>query len=262
MKKNSKILLVHVAIGISVFYFLVHPFTAVLYWFEYTNTDYSFSLFLKVLKDQFLESFSFNMIQMSASLTALGGFLGLLSGLLWINFNKKKKLIKKQEHIIKRDVQKLIELGENDWVEFKSSMKYDYFKKMPNRDLELVIAKTIAGFMNAKGGKLIVGIDDDGKFLGLENDYKTLKHANKDGYERNVFKIISNFIGQEFCYKNHVAFYQFNEKDVCLIDVESSQIPAYVTDGKNTTFYVRTGNATHPLSVKEAVKYLENRKIS
>jgi Schlafen, AlbA_2 len=260
MKKNSKIILVHIVLGISVFYFLVHPFTAVLYWFEYANADYSFQLFTKILKDQLLDSFSFGMIQMSASLTALGGFLGLLSGLLWINFNKKQKLIKKQEHIIKRDVQKLIELGENDWVEFKSSMKYDYFKNMPNRGLELVIAKTIAGFMNAKGGKLIVGIDDDGKFLGLENDYKTLKHANKDGYERNIFKIISNFIGQEFCYKNHVAFYQFNEKDVCLIDVESSQIPAYVTDGKNTTFYVRTGNATHPLSVKEAVKYLENRK--
>jgi hypothetical protein len=260
MKKYSKIISVHVAIGISVFYFLVHPFTAVLYWFEYTNTDYAFSLFLKVLEDQFLESFSFNMIQMSAFLTALGGFLGLLSGLLWVNFNKKQKLIKKQEHIIKRDVQKLIELGENDWVEFKSSMKYDYFKKMPNRDLELVIAKTIVGFMNAKGGKLIVGINDDGKFLGLENDYKTLKHPNKDGYERNVFKIISNFIGQEFCYKNHVAFYQFNEKDVCLIDIESSQNPAYLTDGKNTTFYARTGNATHPLSVKEAVKYLENRR--
>lgn len=261
MKKNSKIILVHTAIGMSVFYFLVHPFTIVLYWFEYTNSAYSFSLFTEVLKERLLDSFSFNMLQMSTSLTVLGGLLGYISGVFWANFKEKDSLIKKQEHLIKRDVQKLIELGENDFVEFKSSMKYDYFKKIPNRELELVIAKTIAGFMNAKGGKLVIGVDDDGNFLGLENDFKTLKHKNKDGYERNVFRIISTFIGQEFCYKNQVSFYQFNEKNVCLIDVESSKIPAYITDGKSTTFYVRTGNATYPLSVKEAVKYLESRKL-
>lgn len=261
MKENIKIVLIHIIMGISIFYFLVHPFTAVLYWFEYTNAEYTSQLFKEVLKNQLLESFSFNMIQMSIALTTFGGFLGLITGLFWINFNKKKNLIKKQEHIIKRDVKKLIESGENDWVEFKSSIKYDYFKEMPNRDLELVIAKTITGFMNAKGGKLIIGVDDNGNFIGLENDFKTLKHPNKDGYERNIFKIISNYIGQEFCYKNNVTFFKFNENDICLIDIEASKTPAYVTDGKNTTFFVRTGNATHPLSVKEAVKYLENRKM-
>jgi Predicted transcriptional regulator containing an HTH domain and an uncharacterized domain shared with the mammalian protein Schlafen len=73
----------------------------------------------------------------------------------------------------------LIENGENEQIEFKSSIRYDYFRKTTNRELELVIAKTIVGFMNAKGGKLILGVDDDGNILGLEKDFKTLKHKTE-----------------------------------------------------------------------------------
>jgi predicted HTH transcriptional regulator len=114
--------------------------------------------------------------------------------------------------------------------------------------------------MNAKGGKLIIGVDDEGNVLGLEKDYKTLKHKNRDGYERAVFRIISTQLGHEACFSNHISFYSINEKDVCVVDIEPSEKPIYVNDTENTTFYVRTGNATYPLTVKEAVNYLENRK--
>ena len=48
---------------------------------------------------------------------------------------------------------------------------------------------------------------------------------------------------------------------MCVIAVEPSKKPIYVSDTENTTFYVRTGNATYPLTVKEAVDYLETRKL-
>ena len=126
--------------------------------------------------------------------------------------------------------------------------------------MELVIAKTIVGFMNTKGGKLIIGVDDEGNTLGLENDYKTLKHKNKDGYERAIFRIISTQLGHEACFSNHVSFYNLNEKEVCVVDIEPSKEPVYVNNGTNTTFYVRTGNATYPLTVKETVDYLKTKE--
>ncbi len=255
-----KLIVVHVLIGASIFYFLIHPISVVLYWFEYTNTEYSFLKFMKILRERLSESFSFNMQRMSISFGVLGSILGLISGIFWVKLKEKETLIKKQKQLLKNDILNLIELGENNWVEFKSSMKYDYFKKTPNKELEIVIAKTIVGFINGKGGKLIIGVDDEGKILGIENDFKTLKHQNKDGFERNVFRIISTYIGQEFCYKTQVLFYQINEKEICLVHIEPSKKPAYVTDGKKTTFYLRTGNATYPLSVKETVTYLESRK--
>ncbi|MEO2064039.1 ATP-binding protein [Christiangramia sp.] len=259
--RNIKTIAVQVLIWAGIFYFLVHPFTMVLYWFEYSNTVFSFSLFQNVLKTRFLESFTFDMSGMGGLLTLLGGFLGILSGLFWINLKRKNELIGTQQQLLVRDIEELIESGENERVEFKSSIRYDYYRKTTNKELELVIAKTITGFMNAKGGKLIIGVDDDGNILGLENDFKTLKHKNRDGYEREVFRIISTQLGHEACFSNQVLFYGLNEKEVCVINIEPSEKPIYVSDTENTTFYVRTGNATYPLTVKEAVNYLENRKL-
>ena len=253
--QHIKTIIVQVVMWSGIFYFLVHPFTMVLYWFEYSNTPFSFSLFQDVLKSR-----SFDMRGMGVLLTLLGSFLGLISGLFIATIKQKNKLIGTQQRLLVRDIDALIQAGENEMVEFKSSIRYDYYRKTTNKELKLVIAKTITGFMNAKGGKLIIGVDDDGNVLGLENDFKTLKHKNRDGYEREVFRIISTQLGHEACFSNHISFYSLNEKDVCLVDIEPSEKPVYVSDTENTTFYVRTGNATYPLSVKEAVNYLENRK--
>ena len=255
-----KIILIHFLLGAGIFYFLVHPFTMVLYWFEFSETAFSFSLFQEVLKQRFLESFTFDMRGMGGLLTLLGGCLGIVSGLFWINLKKKNELIETQQRLLVRDIEELIQAGENERVEFKSSIRYDYYRKTTNRDIEVIIAKTITGFMNAKGGKLIIGVDDDGNVLGLEKDYKTLKHKNRDGYEREVFRIISTQLSHEACFSNHISFYSINEKDVCVVNIEPSNEPVYVNDEGNTTFYVRTGNATYPLSVKETVDYLKTQK--
>ena len=255
-----KIILIHLLLGTGVFYFIVHPFTMVLYWFEYSNTPLSTSLFIDTLNKNFLKSFSFEMRGMSTLLTLFGSALGLVSGFFWSQLKKKDNLINVQQRLLYRDIVEIIADGENEKVEFKSSIRYDYLRKVTNRDLELVIAKTIVGFMNTKGGKLIIGVDDDGNTLGLENDFKTLKHKNKDGYEREVFRIISKQLGHKACFSNHVSFYNLNEKEVCVVDIEPSKEPVYVNDGTSTTFYVRTGNATYPLTVKETVDYLKTKE--
>lgn len=258
--QKLKISLISILIGAGVFYFLVHPFTMVVYWFEFSHTTFSFSLFQEVLKDRLLESFEFHMAAMSGLLTALGGFLGMAFGLFWLNIKQKKDVISKQKKLLKQDVLKLIEAGENDGVEFKSSIRYDYNQRITNRELELIIAKTIGGFMNAKGGKLLIGVDDEGNVLGLENDFKTLKHKNKDGHEREIFRIVSDSLGREACFNTEISFYEVQGKEVCLVNVTASSLPVYVNDGKSTSFYVRAGNATYPLSVKETVNYLKIQK--
>lgn len=261
MAKYIKTIMSHIFVWASIFYFLIHPITMVVYWFEFTHNPFSFALFKDILQQRMMESFTLNMVGMSGILTTLGAILGVLSGVFWISFRKKKNLIKKQEQLMKKDVQKLIELGESNLLEFKSSLRFDYLKKASNKDLELVIAKTIAGFMNANGGKLIIGVDDHGNILGLENDFNILKHKNRDGFEQEIFRIISVYLGREACYGSHVFFYSIDEKEICLVYNDPSSKPVYVTHENKTTFYVRTGNATYPLTVKEAVNYLETRKL-
>jgi hypothetical protein len=258
--QNIKTIVIQIVIGAGIFYFLVHPFTMVLYWFEYSDTAFSFSKFQNIFSERFLQSFSFNMRGMSGLLTLFGAVLGLISSLFWIQIKIKNTLIGTQQRLLQRDIAEIIADGENERVEFKSSVRYDYYRKTTNRELELVIAKTIVGFMNAKGGKLILGVDDDGNILGLEKDFKTLKHKNRDGYERDIFRIISTQLGHKACFSNHISFYVLDEKEICVLDIEPSNEPVYVSNEADTTFYVRTGNATYPLTVKETVDYLKTQK--
>ena len=43
-----------------------------------------------------------------------------------------------------------------------------------NKKLEEVILKTVAAFANSQGGTLLIGVDDEGTILGLEQDYLSL----------------------------------------------------------------------------------------
>ena len=62
------------------------------------------------------------------------------------------------------DIKKIINEGESAVVEFKSTLRYDSYSEKINKSLEEVIMKSIAAFANAEGGRLFIGISDDGKF--------------------------------------------------------------------------------------------------
>ena len=64
----------------------------------------------------------------------------------------------------------LIEQGENDQVEFKSTLRWNLYTQAKDKAMEKAILKTIAAFMNSSGGTLLVGVADDGSLLGLKQD--------------------------------------------------------------------------------------------
>jgi predicted HTH transcriptional regulator len=45
------------------------------------------------------------------------------------------------------------------------------------------------------GGTLLIGVDDDGSFAGIEEDMQTLKHANRDGFERILMDLAKDGFG-------------------------------------------------------------------
>ncbi|HLC15414.1 MAG TPA: ATP-binding protein, partial [Thermodesulfovibrionia bacterium] len=154
------------------------------------------------------------------------------------------------------DIQSFINSGESSSNEFKSSARWDYRQNKLNKELEKVILKSIAGFMNANGGKLLIGVDDSGNILGLENDFQTLKKKDRDGFEQFIIQLLSNGIGKEFCPYIDLTFQQFDVKCVCLINVDASPRPAYVQEGNEAKFFLRTGNSTQQLNTKEAIEYV------
>jgi len=77
----------------------------------------------------------------------------------------------------------LLRVGESQTVEFKSTARWNVYASKPDKKMEHVITKTICGFLNAQGGKLLIGVDDDGNVVGLDADLQTFRKGNKDGYE-------------------------------------------------------------------------------
>lgn len=256
----NKVVILHTLTGVCIFYFFIHPVTMVMYWFEFNKGNLNNLTPADIIIQRSLHAFSFHMKGMSSIFLIIGIVTGLGSGIYYNNIQKKNKLLLKQHQFISRDIEQTIQEGENEYTEFKSSIRYDYSKKSINKELEIVIAKSLAGFMNSNGGKLIIGIADNGEVLGLEHDFATLKHKNRDGFERRVYEIISCFIGAEFCSLVHIYFHNKQEHDFCVIDIAKSSYPAYVNSEGSTIFFLRTGNATIPLSVKETVNYIQIHK--
>jgi hypothetical protein len=166
----------------------------------------------------------------------------------------------KEEEKAEHDYSDIIKNGENDYVEFKSSLRWDYENGNVNKKLEYVISKTIAAFMNSNGGKLFIGIDDSGKVLGVENDYKTVKNKNKDGFLLQLTQVINDYLGKEFHQYLIIDITQIDNKDVCVIEVLNSGKPVYVNNKEKNAqeFFVRSSASSQPMDIKEANEYIKS----
>ena len=127
--------------------------------------------------------------------------------------------------------------------------------KSVNRSLENVIAKTIAGFCNTTGGRLVIGVADNGDVIGLEKDYSTLKHSNRDGFERAIIGIVKKKMGGDLSPLIHFSFREMDGKDVCMLSIEPAPRAVYLDESNVSVFYIRSGNSTRQLDVREAVNF-------
>ncbi|NPD45212.1 helix-turn-helix domain-containing protein [Lentimicrobium sp. S6] len=159
----------------------------------------------------------------------------------------------------------LITLGENDHLEFKSSFRWDYQLSVVNKELEGVIAKSIAAFSNARGGTLLIGVDDDGNVLGLEKDINTLKRKDLDFFENTLRAFLNKSFTVSFVTQNlEIKFPVIDQKAICRINVSASQDPIFIEITKNSKkserFYLRSGNTSQEItSLSEINNYVKDR---
>jgi len=151
----------------------------------------------------------------------------------------------------------IISRGESQNIEFKSSLKYDIKLMKANTKLQEEIMKTIAGFLNSKGGTLFIGVNDNGGILGLENDYKLLgKKKSFDGFLIHLNNLLKKYFkGNIFANLEFISL-NIESKEICIIDIEKSSTPTFLkTEGD---FYVRSGTSTNKLNTEDAVLYIKN----
>ncbi|WP_075591639.1 RNA-binding domain-containing protein [Labilibacter marinus] len=179
--------------------------------------------------------------------------------MFWMYMKKQKKRNKKlMEFEAGTDWQVILDKGENDLIEFKSSMRWDYRQEKPNKALEMVIIKTISAFLNTEGGMLFIGVDDDGNTLGLENDYNSYSKKSRDGFLLGLTNLINQHLGKRIHSFLNINIISINDKDVCIVNIEKGDKPAFIGKGDKEEFYIRTSASSQPLSMRESYEYIDS----
>lgn len=147
--------------------------------------------------------------------------------------------------------------GEGPQLEFKSSIRWDHRTHEANKDLERVIVKTLAGFMNHQGGTLVVGVTDEGSVVGVEPDIASLtKKPTQDGLALHITEILSKYLGSSVAPMVDMSFASIDGKTVVVLRAERALAPVFVDNDSTPEFYVRSGSSTRQLNVKEVTDYV------
>ena len=150
--------------------------------------------------------------------------------------------------------------GESDTLEFKSSLRWDIRESKVNKAIGKVNVKTVAGFLNSKkGGTLLIGVNDEGRTVGLVADYESLTKKGRDGFELHLRQLVESALGESVAPFLTVTFHEIDGHDICQVTIEPCDHEVYVQEEGTSKLFLRTGNATRELPVNEAVKFVQSR---
>lgn len=158
-------------------------------------------------------------------------------------------------------VQALIAAGESAVVEFKSMARPGVEARPGDKPRVHAVVKAIAGFTNATGGTLLLGVKNDGTILGLDQDYATLGKPNRDGYELFLTQLVQTGLSGAAGRLVRVGFEAIDGKDVCRVDVAASPRPVFAKPAggdDHSEFWVRLGNGTRQLVGTAMVEYQQD----
>lgn len=133
---------------------------------------------------------------------------------------------------------------------------------------KVIIAKSLAGFLNADGGVLVLGVFEDKKsgknqVVGIGDDLEKLKDPGPDEYRRVLLEMVKTYFPSSIfnLWSAHfrIQFEEFNGKLVCRIHVNASNKRVFLKLGNKEHFFVRIDASTRELLGEEIVEYCERR---
>jgi hypothetical protein len=154
----------------------------------------------------------------------------------------------------------LIKVGESRTVEFKSSLRYCIKQKSPQKYVEHSSFKNLAAFLNTEGGTLLIGVEDNGHIIGLEDtDFPTFKGDNKkDEFLKHFDNLVEKYFGNGLAGKFDVSFATVEDKTIAVVTVkERAAEPVILKNPENNKeeFYIRRNSSAKDLTMFEFFTY-------
>jgi tetratricopeptide (TPR) repeat protein len=174
---------------------------------------------------------------------------------------------------------KILTGGESECVEYKASALWSkHFSKEEiaasdskevhkyGRDTsKIIIAKTIAGFLNTGGGDLVIGIKENkggtgDEIVGIEIDFPKLKDPCTDGYRRMIIdEIIRKHLPLEIFHQLNqyirIQFPRHQDKTLCWLEIQKADDGIFVKVQDDEHFFIRVDAETRQIADRALVDY-------
>ena len=133
------------------------------------------------------------------------------------------------------DLIEKLHLGEDATIEFK--------REMPRRSH---LADEIAAFANAKGGVILIGVDDNGEISGIDRQ-------NLDTVEKTVVEICQDSIDPTVLI--HTEKFRLEDKNLLKIEVPRSLFVHKTANG----YFIRQGSSKREMSPEQLARLFQTR---
>jgi hypothetical protein len=181
-------------------------------------------------------------------------------------------------------IQAMIRTGECDHVEFKLRALWSVnltkeeilasdsaeVRKYRSNASKLIVARSIAGFLNTEGGELLIGVREDRltnttEIVGIEQDYPLLQELdrNPDGYRRMIVDaVVRKYLPEIYASASryiHITFPVIGDVKLCHLHITPAEKPVFVDTGGEEHFFIRIDASTRALTGKAMTRYILTR---
>ena len=210
------------------------------------------------------------------------GKVGRVKGVLGTAKAQTVEQVQTSSWSINVDLSGLPRIDEGPFLEFKTSALWSKF--LTKEDIQrgtgdlqrygqdtskVIIAKTLASFLNADGGSLVIGIKENkssnlNEVVGIESEYKKLKDQCEDGYRRMILDFIvkpyfPGFVFNEFNKYLRIEFLSIDGRAVCAVHANKSDKEVFLSIKKEEIFYIRVDASSRMIEGKDLVNYCMGR---
>ena len=194
--------------------------------------------------------FAIDLVDLMVACTGGGAMLLLV----WLNGGLRSAKQEEEDPVLR--IHRLINLGEGNNIEFKSTVRMNLNKGKPGKEIEFAWLKAVVAFLNSDGGTLLLGVADNGKITGLEAD----NFENNDRCLLHIKNLFNHHIGAEFSDFVDFILLIVEDKKVVTVDCHEAGKPVFLRVGKNEEFYIRSGPSNSRLAPSQMLRYVQQKK--
>ena len=177
--------------------------------------------------------------------------------------NEKKRIIDSLEKELSKQT------NEENILKIEEKIRdiNEHSKKVKNIDKIIIHSalKTICAFANTNGGYLLLGVSDDKKIFGLEQDYNSFNQdKNRDGFGKYFDSMLKDYFGDSFSSSLlEKEFLKFPDGDILIVKVNKSLEEIFLLKNEegvqDEIIYVRNLSSSIKLKGIELSKFLKRR---